>query len=141
MYKKILLITIALVIFFAYSYAAEVPQETQAPAAAQEAQAPVAMQAGGITKEKIIEIASMAVKEKGVKLEEANVIYDEDGKLWSEKVGYLATEETSPNHGILRRGFLNNYRIVYFDLKEPLKDIWVFIDKDSGEIFEVYTEQ
>jgi hypothetical protein len=93
-----------------------------------------------LPKEKIIAIAAAAVKEAGIVVEGVDIIYDEDGKLWDEKTGFLAGEDKSPNHGILRRGFLKNYKIVYFDFKEPIKDVWVFIDKDSGEVFEVYKE-
>lgn len=91
-------------------------------------------------KDTIIAIATEAVKGAGIAVEDVNVIYDEDGKLWSEKSGFVGFEDQSPNHGILKRGFLKNYRIVYFDFKEPLKDAWVFIDKDTGEVLAVYRE-
>jgi len=91
-------------------------------------------------KDEVIAIATEVVKGQNFKLEEVNIVYDEGGKLWNEKVGYLAGEDQSPNHGILRKGFLKNYKIVFFDFKEPLPDIWVFIDKDSNEVLEVYRE-
>lgn len=91
--------------------------------------------------DKIIEIATIAVKDAGITLDEVNIIYDEGGKLWSEKTGFLMDEDKSPNHGILRNGFLKNYRIVYFDFKEPIKDVWVFIDRDTGEVLTVYKEE
>jgi hypothetical protein len=34
---------------------------------------------------------------------------------------------------------MKNYRTVYFDFKEPVPDIWVFVDKDTGEVLEVFT--
>jgi len=88
-------------------------------------------------KGKIIAIASEAVKAEGVALKDVNVIYDEGGQLWSEKIGVMAISNESVNHGLFVRGFMKNYRIVYFDLKEPLKDFWVFVDKDSGEVLAV----
>lgn len=93
------------------------------------------------TKNEVIGIATEAVKGKNFKLKDVNIIYDEGGKLWNEKVGYLAAEDKSPNHGIMRKGFLKNYKIVFFDFKEPLPDVWVFIDKDTGEVLEVYREK
>ncbi len=93
-----------------------------------------------ISQEKVIAIATEAVKDSGVSLEEVDIIYDEGGKIWDEKTGILVGEDKSPNHGILRKGFLKNYRVVYFDFKEPLKDIWVFVDKDTGEVLTVYKE-
>jgi len=93
-----------------------------------------------LTKEQLIGLATQAVEGKGFSIEEVNVIYDEGGKLWSERLGALAMENTSSNYGILKEGFLRNYRIVYFDFKEPLKDVWVFIDRDTGEVFTVYQE-
>lgn len=114
------------------------------PAAApmQEPAAPEVKEAAKeISKEQVLAIATAAVQEKGFKLDAASVIYDDGDKLWSQKVGVASIENTSPNHGILVKGFLKNYRIVYFDYKEPIKDVWVFIDKDSGEVLEVYQEQ
>jgi hypothetical protein len=91
-----------------------------------------------LSKEKIIAIATEAVKAKGIKIEAVNVIYDEGGRLWSEQIGKMGYEDKDPNHGILKKGFLKNYRIVYFDFKESIPDTWVFIDKDTGEVLEVY---
>jgi len=92
------------------------------------------------TKDRIISIATEAVTAKGVTVAVADIVYDEDGKLWSEKLGAVGYEDKTPNHGILKQGFLKNYKIVFFDFKEPLKDIWVFVDKDTGEVLTVYQE-
>jgi len=94
-----------------------------------------------IPESQILAIAVRAAKDKGVVVAEARVIYDEGGKLWVEKAGAMGFADSSPNHGILVKGFLKNYRIVYFDFKEPLKDIWVFVDKDTGEVLTVYREE
>lgn len=91
-------------------------------------------------KEKIISIATEAAKAEGININEVDIIYDEGGKLWSERLGATGFEDKTPNHGILKQGFLKNYRIVYFDFKEPIKDVWVFIDKDTGEVLTVYRE-
>ncbi|TRZ94799.1 hypothetical protein D4R78_05570 [bacterium] len=93
-----------------------------------------------ITKDQVISIATLAAKGEGLKVEEAEVIYDEGGKLWLEKAGFVSLEDQSPNHGILKKGFLKNYLIVYFDFKEPINDAWVFVDKDTGEVLSVYKE-
>ena len=92
-------------------------------------------------KDKIIAIATESVKSAGMDITGVNIIYDEGGKLWSEKSGFVGFEDKSPNHGILKQGFLKNYRIVYFDFAEPVKDAWVFLDKDTGEVLAVYKEQ
>ncbi len=92
------------------------------------------------TKSEVIVIATEAVKANNFDLKDVAVIYDEGGKLWSERVGYLVGEDKSPNHGIMRNGFLKNYKIVFFDYKESLPDIWVFVDKDTGEVLGVYKE-
>ncbi|MFA5356184.1 MAG: hypothetical protein WC301_02080 [Candidatus Omnitrophota bacterium] len=89
------------------------------------------------TPDEIVAIAVEAVKGQGVEVEDAKIIYDEGGQLWSREVGYMIEEDASPNHGILKRGFLKNYRIVMFDLEEPATDIWVFIDKDTGDVLEI----
>jgi predicted small secreted protein len=90
-----------------------------------------------ISKDDAIAIATEAVKGKGIDIEGASIVYDEGGQLWSETSGVATIEDTSPNYGILKNGFLKNYRIVLFDFKEPLPDVWVFIDKDTGEVLEV----
>jgi hypothetical protein len=90
--------------------------------------------------DKIIAIATAEVKAKGLKAEEAQVIYDEGGQRWCQTFGIATVEDTSPNHGIMKNGFLKNYRIILFDFKEPLKDVWVFVDKDTGEVLTVYQE-
>jgi len=97
--------------------------------------------AQGSTNNEVIAIATEAVKGKNFEVKEVEVIYDEGGKLWDERAGYLVGEDQSPNHGIMRKGFLKNYKIVLFDYKEPLPDIWVFIDKDTNEVLEVYQEK
>lgn len=94
-----------------------------------------------ISKEQIIAVATEAFMAEGYKLEDTDIIYDEDGKLWSERIGKITSEDTSPNFGVLKKGFLKNYRTVYFDFKDPLPDVWVFIDKDSGEVLTVYKEE
>jgi len=98
-------------------------------------------QSTDMSKEKVIAIATTAARDMGVAVSESNIIYDEGGQLWSERTGFIAGEDRSPNHGILRKGFLKNYLIVYFDFKEPLKDAWVFVDKDTGEVLTVYKEE
>ncbi|MBI4707171.1 MAG: hypothetical protein HY761_04535, partial [Candidatus Omnitrophica bacterium] len=68
-------------------------------------------QASEITNDKIIAVATEAVKGQGISLEDVNIIYDQDGKLWQEKLGYAKVEDNA-NHGILVKGFIKNYRIV-----------------------------
>jgi len=93
-----------------------------------------------ISKDQVISMAKTAAKGEGINIKEADVIYDEGGKLWLEKTGFVTLENQSPNHGILKKGFIKNYLIVYFDFKEPIKDVWVFVDKDTGEVLSVYKE-
>ena len=94
-----------------------------------------------VSPEKIKDIAIKAVKAQGFELAEVDIVYDQGGKIWCEKAGFVGFEDKSPNHGILKHGFLKNYYIVYFDFKAPIKDIWVFIDKDTGNVLKVYREE
>jgi len=89
-------------------------------------------------KVKVISVATEAVKAAGMNIEDVNIVYDQGGQLWSERVGKAAAEG---NEGILKRGIMDNADIVYFDYKEPLKDVWVFVNKDTGEVMEVYQEE
>lgn len=92
------------------------------------------------SKDQIVAVATERVKAEGFDLSDVTIIYDDGHNLWQEKIGVATILDESPNHGILVRGFLKNYRTVYFDFKEPLKDIWVFVDKDTGDILEVCKE-
>ena len=103
--------------------------------------APASPQANAeAAKQKVIAVATEAVKAAGFAIQDVSIVYDENGQLWSERVGYAELNQ-NPNRGILVRGFIKNYKIVYFDYKEPLKDVWVFMDKDTGEVLEVYQEK
>lgn len=94
-----------------------------------------------LSKEEITAIATEEAKAKGIDITEAAVFYDENGKRWCETAGIIGMEDSSPNHGILKKGFLKNYKIVIFDFVAPVKDVWVFVDKDTGEVLEVYREK
>lgn len=91
-------------------------------------------------REKIIDIAKEAVKQAGIDLKGAYIIYDDGGKLMSQRLSFTSEEELSWK-GVMKQGFLKNYRIVYFDLPNGAKDIWVCIDKDNGEVLTVYREK
>ena len=94
-----------------------------------------------ISREEVMVIATNAVKAKGLDLTDVEIIYDDGNKLWDEQIGKYTELMSSPNFGIFKSGFMKNYRTVYFDFNEPLPDIWVFIDIDTGEILEVFTQQ
>ena len=92
------------------------------------------------SKAEIKDIAIRTVKAKGYDLEEAEIIYDSGNKMWTRKIGYLTQKIDDRNHGVLVQGFQKNYRTVYFDLKEPANDLWVFVDKDTGEVLAVISD-
>lgn len=94
----------------------------------------------GLSKTKIIEIAAYSLIKSGIRIDAVDITYDERGKLWSQRFGRAELEDKSSNRGILNKGLLKNYQVVYFDFKEPVKDVWVFVDKDSGKILKVYKE-
>jgi hypothetical protein len=121
--RKLLCLAVAVLMLFACSSAM--------------AQAPQAPTAQEVSKEKIVAIATEEVTAKGYNLEGVTIIYDDGNRLWEETIGKM-TELNSPNFGIFKKGFMKNYRTVYFDFKDPLPDVWVFIDKDTGEVLELY---
>jgi len=91
--------------------------------------------------DQIVLIASDAVKAKGYDIVAAQVIYDQDGKLWSKRIDKMTDLTSSTNFGIFKKGFMKNYRVVFFDYKDPVPDLWVFVDKDTGEVLDFYIEQ
>ena len=96
--------------------------------------------AADFTQDQIVSIATEEIKAKGFEIKDVNIVYDVDGKLWSERLGTVGFEDENSNKGILKKGFLKNYKIVYFDYVKPLKDVWVFVDKDTGDVLTVYQE-
>lgn len=121
MYKKIFLIAMVLAVVCLCSQA--FAQQKEMP------------------KEEIIAIATAAVKGEGIKIDDVSIVYDDGNKLWEENIGKITVTDNEPNYGILKKGFLKNYRTVYFDFAEPIKDVWVFVDKDTGEVLDVYVEK
>ena len=98
-----------------------------------------------LSNEEAIARAKKAVEEKGIVLEQVEIIYDEDNDKWEERVEYIEENEADPNHGVLPHGILKNkeYQAVLFDFVEgaPTKDVWVFIDEDTGDILTIYQEK
>lgn len=92
----------------------------------------------GFSKDKVIAIATAKVRAAGFNLEEVQIIYDENNQLWDRQIGKMTGLDKSPNFGIFKKGFMKNYITVYFDFKEPMPDLWVFIDKDTGEVLDIY---
>ena len=122
--RAVVIALVAAVVFS--SYGSAFCQEPQAAAPMDKAQ--------------VISVATEAVKASGLDIEGANIVYDQDGQLWSETIG-KATMENVPNEGVFQHGNSANEEVVYFDYKEPLKDVWVFVDRDTGEVTEVYQEE
>lgn len=103
-----------------------------------------AQEAKGLDEEQIKASATKVVQDKGIILEEVDVIYDEENALWEERVMAVEEAPADPNKGNLPGGILaeKKYQVVYFDFSDevPTKDIWVFVDKDTGEVITVYQE-
>lgn len=118
--KKVILIALAFAVLFSFSSAYAENNE--------------------LSKDEIMAIAIETVKAQGIDAAEADIIYDDGNQMWERKIGYITEKIDDPNHGILVKGFQKNYRTVYFDLKDPAKDLWVFVDKDSGEVLAVITD-
>lgn len=91
-----------------------------------------------LSKDQAIDIATEAIKKEGLNLEGIEVIYDEGNRLWEAQISKITALDKGSSFAVLKKGFLNNYRIVYCHFNTPPQDVWVFIDKDTGEVLEVY---
>ena len=102
-------------------------------------------EAKGLSEDAIKATAIKAVQDKGIVLEEVDIIYDEENALWDERVMAIEGMPSDPNHGNLPSGILaeKKYQVVFFDFLEdaPTKDVWVFVDKDTGELITIYQEK
>ena len=119
-------------------------EAAKAPASVSAAPAQEPVKAG-LDEEQIKAIAVKAVQDKGIVFEEADIVYDEENALWEERVMAIEEAPADPNKGNLPGGVLaeKKYQVVFFDFADdaPTKDIWVFVDKDSGEVITLYQEK
>jgi hypothetical protein len=89
----------------------------------------------------VVEIAKKALTEKGVVYVDAVIAYDKNNQRWREWGRIVEVTPHDPNHGNLPYGMLENkkYHTVYFDYDEDARrDIWVFVDADTGKVLEIY---
>jgi len=78
---------------------------------------------------------------KAIAFEDAVVYYDKNNENWIGWGELVAKNRSNPNHGKLPHGILDTrkYHTVYFDFAEnKRKDIWVFVDADTGECITIY---
>ena len=94
-----------------------------------------------LTEIEVIAVAKDALTGKAIAFEDAVITYDKNNENligWGELV---VKNPANPNHGKLPHGILNEkkYHTVYFDFAETKrKDVWVFVDADTGECLTVY---
>lgn len=89
-------------------------------------------------KYEIVESASKALTQNGFYLAGVEIIYDKDNKRWRERVNMMADIINSPNFKLFERGFMKKYQAVLYNFKEPDGEVWVFVDRDTGEVLEIY---
>lgn len=98
-----------------------------------------------LSKEKIIEIAKTKALERGVNLDAAKVIYDEGNKMFTRPIypeqlpGY-AGKESIKGAGSERNPTNfegKNFQAVYFVSQQAMgKNLWVLIDRGTGEVID-----
>ncbi len=91
-----------------------------------------------LTKYQIVESATRALNKDGFDLYRVEIIYDQNNKMWREKVNKMTDLQNSPNFKLFERGFMKNYQAVLFNFKNPSGEVWVFADRDTGEVLEIY---
>lgn len=91
-----------------------------------------------LTKYQIVESAAKALTKDGFDLYRVEIIYDQNNKMWRERVNRMADLQSSPNFKLFEQGFMKNYQAVLFNFKDPSGEVWVFVDRDNGEVLEIY---
>ncbi len=91
-----------------------------------------------LTKYEIVESATRAMNADGFNLYKVEVLYDQNNKMWRERVNKMTDLINSPNFKLFERGFMKNYQAVLFSFKDPSGEAWVFVDRDTGEVLEIY---
>jgi len=97
--------------------------------------------AADLTEAEVIAVAKDALTGKAIAYEDAVVIYDKENQKWIGWGEIIAKTPSDPNYGNLPHGVLSSkkYHTVYFDFEETKrKDIWVFVDADTGEALVIY---
>jgi hypothetical protein len=100
--------------------------------------------AAGFGKDDVITKAKGALADKGVAVVDCNIVYDENNKAWEEWGVYVSQTPNDKNRGYLPHGVLQSkkYQAVYFDFYDDAKkDIWVFVDIETGEVLGIYTKK
>jgi len=95
-------------------------------------------------KEQITDKAKQALANKGIVLEDVNIVYDEGNKQWEAWGVIVAQAPADANHGLLPHGVLENkkYQAIYFDfIDDAKKDIWLFADPETGEVLAIYEKK
>ena len=95
--------------------------------------------------ERAVSAAKAAIHAQKIVEGDAVIVYDPENNKWEERVAVVAKMPADPNHGKLPHGMLYNkkYETVLFDFKEDATegDVWVFIDKDTGNVLTIYEEK
>jgi len=102
------------------------------------------VQAVDLTQDEVISKAKGVLAQKGVAVVDCNIVYDDSNKSWEEWGSYVARTPNDNNHGYLPKGVLENYKYqaVYFDFYDDAKkDIWVFVNAETGDVLEVYEKK
>ncbi len=101
-----------------------------------------------LTKQQIIEIATRQAKAEGVGLDIREVCYDLGNKAWARKLAGI--KKNSPDYAKSRNYFKilddHDYQAVFFALKPDLLsykggDLWVFVDKKTGQVITIHGEE
>lgn len=101
----------------------------------------VPISAKNLTEAEVIAVAKDALTGKAIAYEDAVVIYDKENQKWIGWGEVIAKTPSDPNYGNLPHGVLSSkkYHTVYFDFEETKrKDIWVFVDADTGGALVIY---
>ena len=87
----------------------------------------------------IIQIATKAARIEGINLIYRSICFDVENKFWKEKLRTM-DKDKARNYKFLEN---KKYQAVCLSLIEILngRDVWVVIDKKTGEILALYKEE
>lgn len=98
-----------------------------------------------LTKQQIIDIATKKAKAEEVSLDIREIYYDLGNKAWARKLAEI--KKNSPDYAKSRNYFkildAYDYQAVLFALKPLILggDLWVFVDKKTGEVITIHGEE
>ncbi len=91
-----------------------------------------------LSQPEIIAAAVKALRNQDFILSQVQVIYDRNNHLWRERLYKMPETIKKKIPKLSGKEFMKKYQAVFFGFTDPPGEVWVFVDRYSGRIFDIY---